>query len=142
MAKWTITRACRHTETHQLYGPGADREKRAEWLKSTPCTDCYRKEQAERAAEQTSNLPELTGTDKQIQWATTIRAQIVAQIESIVARIADNPDADGAAETLDDARIILKQSKASYWIDNRHMSGRDLLKRRADKRAAEKLLNQ
>jgi hypothetical protein len=40
----TITRACGHTETVQIYGSAAERSKKIEWYKSTDCSNCWKSE--------------------------------------------------------------------------------------------------
>ena len=89
MAKSQITHACGHTQEHQLYGPHRQRADKEEWLRTTSCTECWRAEQEAKRAEQAradaqansvAGLPPLTGTPKQIAWAETIRARIIALI--------------------------------------------------------------
>lgn len=88
MAKVSIEHACGHTESHQLYGPGRDRERKAAWLETTLCYACYKEQQqlereqaSAAAAEQAvdAGLPELTGTEKQVAWAERIRADWISQ---------------------------------------------------------------
>lgn len=155
MAQWNITHICGHNETHQLYGPGKDRTQRAKWLETTLCSDCYKAEQerqkiesAQIAAEENkeSGLPALEGTDKQITWAETIRAKIKAEMDSIISQIVTTePQTSEQTQSkewaIEDAKIILRQKKAAYWIDNRGMTARSLLKRRYDKRIADKALS-
>lgn len=68
----------------------------------------------------TSNL---TGTEKQITWATDIRAQIlatarVAEVEAMIAALASRQPAQTAAvaKALD---IVKGETSAAWWIDNR-----------------------
>jgi len=154
MAQWNITHTCGHDETHQLYGPGKDREQRAKWLETILCSDCYRNDkQAQReqsqqiAAENNaeSGLPALEGSEKQIKWAETIRASVKSEMDKCVAElVATEPRNDSETQTkawaLEDAKIILKQKRAAYWIDNRFLHAQDLLKRRHDKRVADQAL--
>lgn len=54
--KYTITHTCGHTEEHQIYGTNAhgERDRKIAWLETTLCPECYRKEQAEKAAAEAS----------------------------------------------------------------------------------------
>jgi len=44
MAGYTITHRCGHTQEHQLFGPGKERDRKIEWLAGTVCSECYRGE--------------------------------------------------------------------------------------------------
>ena len=96
MAKSQITHACGHTQEHQLYGPHRQRADKEEWLRTTSCTECWRAERAAKRTEQAhadaqsnsaAGLPALTGTPKQIAWAETIRARIIALVPPIRAQL-------------------------------------------------------
>lgn len=41
MAKYTVKHSCGHTQTHDLFGPGKDRERKIAWLKTTVCKKCW-----------------------------------------------------------------------------------------------------
>lgn len=159
MAHYTVTFSCGHTETIQLFGKIADRERRIAWLENNGvCSECYRKAQAEQrarataeAAEATADLPQLQGTEKQIAWATVIRAKaaalgqapIRAYMENILAGIhADNPQQYSrimerlkvicADRHFDGVMDIYRQHVAMhddcrYWIDSRDLQPRTLV---------------
>ncbi len=149
MAKINIIHTCGHSETHNLFGPGKERDHKIEWLKSTLCTDCYKAEQqakreAENAAAAAANteagLPALIGTEKQIAWAETIRAKAITQIEEILTATDANRanlSADQASE-LDrlhgDFRAIRQQASAAWWIDRRDYYGKQYLREAYDAR--------
>lgn len=132
MAWHTITHSCGHEDRHQLYGPGRTRTWRAERLADEPCEACKTAaREAENAAAAAANreagLPALTGTEKQIAWAETIRAHKL----DILARVLsgeltgyalaaywdgielDDPDLPLAIDALQ------SQSAAHWWIDHR-----------------------
>ena len=82
MAQQTVTHACGHGQTHNLLGPHKDRERKKTWLGTTVCTECYRAEieaarkasfEAATEASKETGLPDLTGSEKQVEWATRIR---------------------------------------------------------------------
>ena len=91
MAKYDVTHACGHQQTHQLVGPHKDRERKVGWLETTDCSECYQAErlrQREAALEaavvqaKEFELPALVGSEKQIAWAIQLRADFVAQLET------------------------------------------------------------
>ena len=91
MSIYKITHSCGHTVEHQIYGTNVhgEREKKAAWLESRLCYDCYKQAEAEKAAKasEDANLPELTGSEKQIAWATDIRAKAAFAINEMRAKI-------------------------------------------------------
>lgn len=116
-----------------------------EWAASyyDECTDCYKErkerekqEANEKAAEfsRESGLAPLTGSDKQIAWANTIRMKFVEavdefravrlqQIESCGSDEKEFIDAAGKEiESLDRIMAYLEQhyTEARFWIDNRN----------------------
>jgi len=139
MAKYQITRSCGHTETVNICGPGKDRDRKAEYESGKLCYECYQAKQraerdaaaaqaAETAAE--TGLPELTGSEKQIKWALQIRAEKLAEIDGYRAQLANAPsDADRqTAEGI--MNWIAAQAAAAWWIDNRDLSGRQMIQAR------------
>ena len=132
MSKYTITMACGHEEVHNIVGTNVhgEREKKAEWLSTRLCYECYKKQQAEEAAKATAdaNLPELTGSEKQIAWATDIRAKAAPVIAAMQARIKEHakksPNQTAAMQiVLDELRA---QTSAKWWIDNRDVAINDV----------------
>lgn len=73
MAKYEITYACGHTETVQLYGKHADRERYIEWAsKNRVCSECYhadREAEKAAAAERAKANGMTEGSAKQMAWA-------------------------------------------------------------------------
>lgn len=114
MGKEYVTHSCGHEVVHQLYGPHASRDRKAAYLATQACPDCQKAardlanaaKNAE-AAEQANaaGLPELTGSEKQIAWATTIRQEKLGQIEQI--------NDYGLS-------LLTGQTAASWWIDLRN----------------------
>lgn len=122
MAKYEVTFKCGHTETKQLFGPTKERYKKIEWWQENCiCSECYKKQQLERAEqyESDNNLVELTGSEKQIKWAKSIRANKLKYI-------GDMFRSSGLRE--DEYNNYIKESvlnyfnqftEASWWIDRR-----------------------
>ena len=75
MAKYTIKYACGHEGTVDLFGKSKTREYEIKRLEKGDCPECEArltaKENAAFAEER--GLPELVGTERQVQWANTLR---------------------------------------------------------------------
>lgn len=132
MAKYTIEHTCGHEQAHQIAGPIKGRESKEQWLKTTVCGECYAaQKRAEKAAEnkaaatKNEDLVPLTGSEKQIAWAESIRAGLVPELvkrrDHYVAQAkagAPDKDIDGLAAAFND---VINQPSAGWWIDNRIM---------------------
>lgn len=77
MAKYIVKHECGHEREVILYGPTRDRERKLEWMATIPCPECQKAiaEQHEKERTEEMGLPELTGSEKQIKWATGIRLE-------------------------------------------------------------------
>lgn len=165
MAKYSVEcPVCTSTYTVQLVGRQRDRQYKLENWDWT-CDDCREKaRQAEnvKAAEANAEagLPALTGTEKQVAWAETIRAAKIAEVDKIVdgydarlAEVAKDPAAlaaqdvrskESGFESLADAFAcakaaaveIINTPAASWWIDNRDVRLGTLILKQAEKVAA------
>lgn len=138
MSKRSVTHTCGHEELHYFIRlNAAARDRKIDWLETTICSDCYRSQraaghaaEAEVAAEQNQvlGLSTLTGSDKQIAWAESIRSPICAALESCEKDFEPNPELTPAAqEEQSDAIALLVdevrgQTSAHWWIE----SGRGL----------------
>lgn len=144
MAKYEVKMSCGHVVTVQLFGKMDDRYKKIEWLeKNGVCTECQKAQKAQEHAEATAkaaekataeNLPALTGSEKQINWALTIRAEKLAKLDEVYnkAVAAANNDTDKIA----DAKLQIQAFKkvfasftdAKFWIDNRDKDIKTIIK--------------
>ena len=120
MAKYNVTSSCGHTEEHQLTGPGKQREWRIAQLERGVCAECYKAErlknekaQVARINEVYPDLPALTGTPNQIEWAERIRAKAIPALMEVVGKRVAIP------EFVDFGRKIMARTDAEYWIDRR-----------------------
>lgn len=136
MAKYSVEFSCGHTETVQLFGKTAERDRKIEWYEDYGCCSacCAAKKDAERkaandaAAEKSAELalPELTGSEKQIAWANTIRVNELSQFDERSASVLKQVSvlSEAAQQEISDA-ILLQRSElvakieAKFWIDNR-----------------------
>lgn len=133
MAKYEITRACGHTETVHIAGPVAGRDRQAEYESGKLCYECYKAEQAkQRAAEsqtaseaaKSSGLPALTGSEKQVAWAETIRAAAAQSLNAMRPMLQAAPEANRKAADIALAIIdaTLVRTSAHDWIESRATS--------------------
>jgi hypothetical protein len=117
-----IIHACGHEQGHYLTGFDSQQERKARWLKTTSCRDCFvaekRAEEAAAAAFSSAaishlDLPPLAGTDRQIGWASTIRTKRLAALT--------NHDSDA------NCYACLQVTDAKWWIDHRDLKDVDLM---------------
>lgn len=121
-------------------------DERAEYLGANGglCNTCWQADRdAARAAETAAaadkavaiGLPALTGSDKQVAWATTLRGKMVEKLDELVA-YATKFAAEHAAESsvqqqFDQIKVgsdlIRAKVVASWWIDNRLTDSRGLI---------------
>lgn len=114
----------------------------AKWLESQnhKCDDCRK---ADRAAEyaakvaaaavdpRNEKLPELSGTDKQVQWAQSIRLDVLAQLDTALLavqktfsreRFLRNLSDEGREEILDGIALVAHEiqqcADARVWIES------------------------
>jgi len=140
MAKYKVTRACGHEETVILYGKIKTREWRLEFVEPEKlCYDCYQAELAKKREEENrqaaeaakeQGLPELTGTEKQVAWAETLRQKLIAEIEELIKKVpAEKKNDPQFHEALKAFDYIQNITKASWFIDNRYSRPIDVLNR-------------
>lgn len=104
--------------THKLFGKHEARYSSIEWLESTDCLAC----QNANAASQNSSLVALTGSEKQISWAESIRAERMTQLVTIEARIANAPEGDQKDNANKAVELVKNITSAAKWIETRDMS--------------------
>jgi|GEM_PF-287588 len=152
MAKYQVEcPACNETYTVQLFGPHRDREYRLQNWDWT-CDECREKQFKERcrkeneaaaATNEAAGLPALTGSEKQIAWAETIRSKILenvkipteAEFEERLKKLEESGNLERAMEEarragFDDAhhafacqvagvKQVMAETSAHWWIENR-----------------------
>lgn len=109
-----ITHSCGHIERHLIIVQFAyEGDTKARQLERRKCTICYRTGKASKAADQAEaddavlagiDLPELVGSEKQVDWAGKIRR------ERLAAALRQDPEA---------AQSLAGQTEAKWWIDHR-----------------------
>jgi len=124
MAKYDVEcEKCSESFEVQLYGKMSVREWKLEtwtWI----CEDCKAKQRAEenaKAAEKNvaDGLVELTGSEKQIAWAETIRAEKLDLVEDIINRNFDSFNEENKKKAMSLLDWVQNQERASWWINNR-----------------------
>jgi len=91
--KYTIRHACGHEATAQFYGTQKSRDWQVQRQEGELCPPCWAKQQVEASraagdaavravAESGAAWPALTGSEKQVEWATQIRAKMVVWVAS------------------------------------------------------------
>lgn len=140
MAWYYGTYNCGHEGRVNIIGPTKDRQWKADRHFNSLCSDCYalrKQEEVERLTAE-RDLPELSGTEKQVAWANTLRAKLVQKIERIQeeqynytrlelqssgyekADVLENLAYQDVKEVLD--FILVNRTEAKYYIDNRDES--------------------
>lgn len=146
MAQYTISYQCGHTAAEQIYGTDAhgERGREAERRGARLCRDCYRtqQEQAATAQAEAQDLPALQGTEKQVAWALTIRAKLIAEIDlwygdaqrayatHIQARGTWPTDAERTQMAEIEAAVarLRGEPRSTYWIDHRNETGKAIVR--------------
>jgi hypothetical protein len=132
MAQYTVTHACGHQQSHNITGPDTAYRSgvtRREWIAqqraAQPCRDCrsgalLTESTGPTARAEAAGLPELTGSEKQIAWAQTIR---MAELDALPGRLARFDDDVAAGFTGLLWSVARRQTSASWWIDHRNGLG-------------------
>ena len=118
MAKYTINHTCGHIVTIQLFGAYKDRERRIAWLETQECEEC-RKEKANAAAAQAKakrGLADLTGSEKQVAWANTIREGAYKALDCLAPFTTNNQ----ARQMVESWKAKMDaETSAKWWINHR-----------------------
>lgn len=137
MAWYYGTYKCGHEGRVDIVGPGKDREWKKDRAFGGLCPECYIKfKEQERAAankkaaeeSKAMDFPELTGTEKQVAWANTIRMRFAnEEYEHINSRCKHlSEDLGKPQEVINDFKIrktapvdfiIRTHTDAKFWID-------------------------
>lgn len=129
MAKYTVKFSCGHENVMQLFGKEKDRQSKIEYFERYGlCPECYKaKMEREReiankeAMEKAKNLPALTGSPKQIVWATTIRQKFLDYVYANYEKTEEN--SEEMEESMD--KILSTYTDSAHWIESRNFVDRD-----------------
>lgn len=93
------------------------------------CPECLEAETARRNAENAQKardmeLPALSGSEKQVAWAETLRMEFIATFDREGTNATCTREIDGRTVTLSGAEyvdtILSSKTRATWWIDNRN----------------------
>lgn len=143
-----ITHSCGHSGEHDLSTKAAgERAGYIRWLENkSVCIDCSKQKgqrelskefKAERDQKRQdalhdqgrSNLPILSGTEKQVTWATTVRYDFFRACYEAFVVEGELSEEEYGNQYLVPARLI---GRAGWWIDNREANLEDLAELFAD----------
>ena len=128
--KYEVKMSCGHVETVELFGKAADRERKIAWLeKNGICEECKKaeREAADRAAAESAKengWAELKGSEKQIAWAESIRAEKMAEMKKMPAA---NDQTKAIKEKI--VETMAGINEARWWIDSRNDAAAALVKK-------------
>lgn len=135
--------SCGHEGRVDIIGPHKDREWKKDRAFARLCPDCYQKEREERIRKENEEaaaltkeweLPELTGSDKQIAWANSIRVNVFEKISKLEKQLRESGKSKaGFYHTKKGENIIISSDdivrmiergfaehvEARFWIDYR-----------------------
>ena len=133
--KYYGTYACGHEGAVQIYGPTKEHERKKSYIFSHLCPECekleFQKKRDEAnkksmAAAAELGLPALTGSEKQIAWATTIRNEQMEFVNSLVKeregfRVKISNEILITIEEWKKAfeTIMETETSSKFWIENR-----------------------
>lgn len=128
--------ACGHSEKRDLSEkPAGKRKGFANWLSQQNCFECWKDETKDERAEQrreaaASNaqklgLPELDGSEKQLEWAPIFRDSVIQNAHEELCRGEDAAMSEEHFEEriMTHARMI---TRAGWWMDNSDSEPGDL----------------
>jgi hypothetical protein len=140
-----VLHSCGHEVFHEIGGPPRTRRWQAEQRGQRPCADCKKLawmtdtavDNATFAAiADEQDLPKLEGTERQVVWATTLRGQLLDSLPVKLVELNklagkrghDTIAVDGAGIAVI-RRVILSETSAPWWIENRKQLGQKLCAR-------------
>lgn len=139
--KYYGTYSCGHEGYVNLTGPHSQREWRLKNAFSGLCPECQNLEwmrKNEEAAEKSKKmeLPELSGSPKQVAWANSIRMEFLEKIRVLLESIKSHKDDHRDCESFITEDLVYSSQEwllgnkidASYWIDTRHSDALDFIK--------------
>ncbi len=125
--KYQVTYACGHEGRVDLFGKNSERERKLEQFARGICPECAAAQRAEKEEEaivaaKASGLPELEGSEKQVAWATRIRQNLITEFAGWQKEdYADFEYLNGKTKEQVNGlfEAALKQTRATFWINNR-----------------------
>lgn len=113
-----------------IIGPKKERRWKADRHFDQDCYECVNKRNKELAEE--AGLPNLSGSEKQIAWATSIRQDLYKEAQEFIEtgekqikELGEQLTNEQIAQFEENVRTIEKlfeKKESKYWIDNRGLS--------------------
>jgi len=143
MAKYDVTYRCGHEATVQLFGKSSDREWKLDQMRLELCDECAyelkKKQIAEWSVEE--GLPQLIGSEKQINWANEIRMDLINNFSSgrnhflFLSAPVLRKDRDRIADEV--LKLLTTETSAKWFIDHRIMNDDEWVRYINNKKADE-----
>ncbi len=141
MAWYYGTYSCGHEGRENIVGPTKNRQWIADRKFEGLCYECYQakleadREAANREAKEKAKemeLPELTGTDKQVAWANTLRQQLIEKFEAKIKEGFTPSVTKRHGITEEKLRATLQnilstKTDAKWYIDNRDIGNYQII---------------
>ena len=117
MAWYEVKYTCGCTRKINLYGKREERDKRLENENKKICFECQKQKMTEEAKKKTEEreLPDLSGTEKQTNWALQIRMKFIEEFEEAVEKTEKNQKAYDLLEW-----ILENKTTSVFWINRRY----------------------
>ena len=130
MAKYYGTHTCGHEGVTNVTGPSKNRQWIVDKHFERLCSACYEEHlvaerarinaEAEKKAKE-MELPILTGSDKQVQWANTLRQNLIDEVEKKMEKIEEFKGNRDLANQIF-AYMLETKTQATWYIENRLMA--------------------
>lgn len=119
-----VVYSCGHEGLLYVSGKSADKQEKIEWAERDGiCPACYAKmkheerEEARKEEAQKNGFPELSGSEKQINWANEIRSRFFRDLTNAIQGVKIN---DKIQAQIDESMEMFRNvNEARFWIDNR-----------------------
>ena len=116
--------SCGHEGLLYVSGNSADKQEKIEWAERDGiCPACYtqmkreEREEARKEEAQKNGFPELSGSEKQINWANEIRSRFFRDLTNAIQGVKIN---DKIQAQIDESMEMFRNvNEARFWIDNR-----------------------
>lgn len=133
MAQYYGTYSCGHQGWINVIGPRKNRKYIIEKKFRGLCPDCYqevRKKDQERAKKiaRENEYPDLEGSEKQIEWAISIRQNFMELIGEQTQRYEETGSNTELGKLLELQEWLIGKTSAKWWINHRYRDVRDLEK--------------